>query len=303
MSSQFPQLHGVLVINKSKGLSSNQCLMRIKRLGQKKIGHAGTLDPLADGGLIVLLGQATKISSFLLEGGGKVYRGVLKLGEVSDTWDSSGEILQRNTVDVQNETIFSEIADWKNLTEQIVPPYSAAKFEGKPLYTLARQGTIVTKKKSIKVTEAEVLNCDLPYVEFRVACSSGTYIRSLAHSLGMRLGCGALLSALTREYSYPFNLKDACRLEDIEADFGVLIRNLKSIRSALPDFDCLEVPLMWLNAVKNGQNIPTTVFREVIHSKHAILMSENCELAIATLNTKHEHVWKITRGLWNNEKN
>ena len=196
------QQHGILVLNKPKGLSSAQCIARIKRLGQKKIGHAGTLDPMATGVLLVLLGHATKLSGYLLEGGVKTYGGTLRLGVTTDTWDAEGSIVGETPLGEEDlaegsaleQAARREVAAWLEVTEQPVPPYSAAKHQGQPLYRLARAGKEVPAKvKRIHVSYADVQWVNMPDVRFRVTCSSGSYIRSLAHSLGIRLGCGAML--------------------------------------------------------------------------------------------------------------
>ena len=302
-SAILPQLHGIVVLNKPAGLSSNRCLMQIKRLGQKKIGHAGTLDPMARGVLLVLLGQATKLSSYLLQEGGKVYNGVLQLGLTTDTWDILGTVTAKaDTVSVSEETLRKEILSFTELTEQPVPPYSAAKCDGQPLYKLARKGTLIERTKTIHISQAEVVSLDLPFVRFRVHCSSGTYIRSLAHSLGMRLGCGAVLTELTREFSYPFGLNLACELEDIVNEPGALVRALRPIREALPKWPCLEVPETWVKAVVSGQNIPCQALGTNDAAEHVILMHKDCELALATLMPSGtEPVWKVSRGLWTQE--
>lgn len=132
------QLHGILIIDKPGGMSSAQCVGRIKRLGQKKIGHAGTLDPMATGVLIVLLGHATKLSGYLLEGGEKRYEGVARLGLVTDTWDAEGRTLEERPVPSADsvegraleDAVRREVAAWTEVTEQPVPPYSAAKHQG-----------------------------------------------------------------------------------------------------------------------------------------------------------------------------
>ncbi|MDR2669610.1 MAG: tRNA pseudouridine(55) synthase TruB, partial [Desulfovibrio sp.] len=195
-----PQQDGVLVLNKAKGPSSADCLRAIKRgLGQKKIGHAGTLDPMAEGVLPVLLGQATKIFGPLLEAGEKVYSGIILLGVVTDTWDAEGSVVERHPVkDVDDARIKSECAGLVGSYEQEVPAYSAAKYRGKPLYALARKGLETpagTKPISIYRCRAELVGPER--ISFRVTCGSGTYIRSLAHSLGKRLGCGGTLERLT----------------------------------------------------------------------------------------------------------
>ena len=148
------QQHGILVLNKPKGLSSAQCLSRIKRLGQKKIGHAGTLDPMATGVLIVMLGHATKLSNYLLEGGVKTYGGTLRLGVTTDTWDAEGSIVSEMPLSAEDlapgsaleQAARKDIAAWLEVTEQPVPPYSAAKHQGQPLYKLARAGMEVPQK-------------------------------------------------------------------------------------------------------------------------------------------------------------
>ena len=190
------QQHGLLVVDKPRGLSSAQCTNRFKRLGQKKIGHAGTLDPMAQGVLLVLLGHATKISGYLMAGGVKAYQGTVRLGQTTDTWDADGQITAEAPWDhVTAEAVADVIAGWVGTSEQPVPPYSAAKHQGQPLYKLSREGKETPLKiKTIEISRAEVLRVELPYVTFRVICSSGTYIRSLAHSLGTRLGCGAVLT-------------------------------------------------------------------------------------------------------------
>ncbi|MDR2605052.1 MAG: tRNA pseudouridine(55) synthase TruB, partial [Desulfovibrio sp.] len=196
----IPQQDGVLVLNKAKGPSSADCLRQIKRgLGQKKIGHAGTLDPMAEGVLPVLLGQATKIFGPLLEAGEKIYSGIILLGVVTDTWDAEGSVVERHPVkDVDDARIKSECAALVGSYEQEVPAYSAAKYHGKPLYALARKGIETpagTKPISVYRCRAELVGPER--ISFRVTCGSGTYIRSLAHSLGKRLGCGGTLERLT----------------------------------------------------------------------------------------------------------
>lgn len=150
----LPQLDGVVVLNKPSGPTSARCVAVLKRLGQKKIGHAGTLDPLASGVLLILLGQATKLSSFLMEGGGKVYRGTLRLGRTTDTWDCQGEVLaEAPWQTVRPEAVTREVESWTALREQPVPPYSAAKHEGQPLYRLARRGkTPPARVKAVQIS-------------------------------------------------------------------------------------------------------------------------------------------------------
>lgn len=230
------QLHGVLVLEKPSGPTSAACLEQIKRAcGQPRIGHAGTLDPLASGVLVVLLGQATKLSPYLT-GADKTYIGELKLGETTDTYDSQGTITsQADVSSITPEDVTASVAQWLRDTTQEVPAYSAAKHQGVPLHKLAREGREVpVKVKDIEIFEAEVLTMDLPLTTFRVRCSAGVYVRSLVHSLGMRLGCGAVMTALTRITSHPFTLDQAVSLDAVLAAPDTLGELVIPLAEALP---------------------------------------------------------------------
>ncbi len=306
---QVAQAHGVLVLDKPSGPTSARCLSVIKRLGQKKIGHAGTLDPMASGVLLVLLGQATKISGHLMSDGAKVYKGCLRLGQQTDTWDAEGSIVNESPWQhITEDMVKDAILAWQGKHEQEVPPYSAAKHEGKPLYKLARLGKETPKKiKSIEILHVEVLEMALPYAYFRVECSSGTYIRSLAHSLGTRLGCGAVLTELTREFSYPFGLENAHNLDAICKDPMSLQEMVMPITAALPHWPLLELTKPEQAQVMNGMPVafrpatPQNMAQEGIATDKAILMGENnSPLALATASEVQGKLhWTVLRGLWN----
>ncbi len=305
-SARLPQLDGVLVLNKPSGPTSARCVAAIKRLGQKKIGHAGTLDPLASGVLLVLLGQATKLSGHLQGDGGKVYSGTLRLGQTTDTWDSEGTVTAEAAWEhVREEDVRREIAAWRDLTEQPVPPYSAAKHRGQPLYKLARKGIVAPAKvKRIQISQAETLMASLPLVRFRVACSSGTYIRSLAHSLGMRLGCGAVLTELTREYSHPFGLDAACDLAAVTADPGLLPAAVRPIAEALPGWRKVELTPEEAARVRNGVAVPCRKPESPADGAEdaacALLLEQGDALALARREaTPAGPCWTVVRGLWN----
>ncbi len=295
----LPQLHGVLVLRKPAGPSSAQCLTAIKRLGQKKIGHAGTLDPMASGVLLVLLGQATKLSGHLLEGGGKVYSGTLRLGQTTDTWDATGALTAEAPWEgVSEAQVREEIAAWCALAEQAVPPYSAAKHEGQPLYRLARKGLAAPSKvKRIEISQADTLEVSLPLVRFRVACSSGTYIRSLAHSLGTRLGCGAVLTELTREYSHPFGLDLARDPADFTANPALLPGCVQPLSAALPHWPQVELLPDEAARVRNGVAVPC---RAGAAGERALLLERGAARALAQrAATPAGPCWTVLRGLWN----
>lgn len=304
------QQHGILVLNKPKGLSSAQTIARIKRLGQKKIGHAGTLDPMATGVLLVLLGNATKLSGYLLEGGVKTYGGTLRLGVKTDTWDAEGSIVSETKLQeedllpgsVLEQAARREVTAWLNVTEQPVPPYSAAKHQGQPLYKLARAGMEVPAKvKSIHVSYADVQWVNMPDVRFRVTCSSGSYIRSLAHSLGIRLGCGAMLTELTREYSHPFGLDVAHTLDEVLAEPEKLPERLMPISAALPGWKNISIPPRQEANLKNGIAVPhLPEFGDFLPGERALITAQGgSPLALAEARMDRERpVWAVLRGLF-----
>lgn len=293
------QKHGILLLDKPKGMSSAFAIGRLKKLGQKKIGHAGTLDPMATGLLIVLLGEATKISGYLLENGEKTYSGTLELGKTTDTWDAEGTIIsEKDSSFVTKETLENAVKDWLGTSIQEVPPYSAAKHNGQALYKLARAGKDVpVKTKEIHISHAEIQWVNLPCMRFRVTCSSGSYIRSLAHSLGMRLGCGAMLTELTREYSHPFSLQDAVTLEELQENPEILNSKLISLEKGLPNWRVIELAERDVKAVKNGNPIQTAD-NHFTENEKVFLRYQGNILAIAEakiLDTKNS--WQILRGL------
>ncbi len=294
----LPQLNGVFVLNKPTGPTSAQCLGLFKRLGQKKIGHAGTLDPLATGVLIVLLGQATKLSQWLLESGGKTYSGIIRLGIETDTWDILGKVLcESSPAHISTSQLASGIEAWQGMREQEIPAYSAAKHNGQPLYKLARKGKDMPRKvRTIEVSRAELLHVALPFVHFRVSCGSGSYVRSLAHRLGKRLGCGAALFRLTREYSHPFGLDEACTLPDLRHDPELLARRLRPLGDALPGWTRIQVDARGASDARNGR--PVRHDPGAPANGNAILYDGDAPLALARLSETGDS-WTIIRGLWN----
>lgn len=293
----LPQYDGIVVLNKPQGLSSAQCLRPFKRQGQKKIGHAGTLDPMATGVLIVLLGQATKLSGWLLESGEKVYSGVIRLGIETDSWDMTGNIIGEKTYAGITETMLAAaISEWTQLKEQEVPAYSAAKHHGQPLYKLARKGhDTPAKRKCVHIAAADLLAVHLPFVRFRVRCGSGSYVRSLAHSLGMRLGCGAVLAGLIREYSHPFALADSVSLAEIESELQPA--HIRPLTAALPGWPCVELEPAEAAMVRNGMRI---VAKPELRAPLAFLQANGKPLAIARLQAANDGIWwQVARGLGN----
>lgn len=211
-------IDAALLLDKPLGITSNRALQQAKRLcGAKKAGHAGTLDPLASGLLVVLFGEATKFAGPLLEDD-KEYRATLKLGERTATGDAEGPVVERRAVDVEAAQVREALSRFRGELEQVPPMYSALKSEGRPLYELARKGeTVARTPRKIRIARLELVSLALPLVEIEVRCSKGTYVRTLAEDIGAALGTVAHLAALRRTASGDFRVADAWTLEALEA--------------------------------------------------------------------------------------
>lgn len=245
--------HGILLVDKPEGITSAGLVARIKRLtGAKKVGHAGTLDPFAQGLMVCGINHGTRLSRFFLHGD-KAYAAEITFGTETDTLDRTGSVLQTCDPDFfehrpeffSQKTLLPLLDAFKGPQDQIPPVYSALKHQGVPLYKLARKGTPVQKKaRSIVIRDISLQSITPPSILCSVACSAGTYIRSLASDIGTKAGCGAHLSALTRTESCGFSLDQAIDLETLSqsSDWS---RHLISMDKALPDMasfiadDCL----------------------------------------------------------------
>lgn len=209
---------GIINLYKPVGKTSHDCVYFIRKtLGIKKVGHTGTLDPLAEGVLPILVGRATALSDFLMAGD-KVYTATVKLGIVTDTYDTTGTILKKSDVDFSEEDIINALESFKGDIEQTPPMYSAIKIDGKKLYHLAREGKEIERpKRKITVFGIDAFDFDKGNNEFkmRVHCSKGTYIRSLCYDLGEKLGCGAAMSGLVRNKTGIFEDSTAWTEEQI----------------------------------------------------------------------------------------
>ena len=214
-------MDGILNINKPQGKTSFSIVSLVKRLsGERRVGHAGTLDPAAIGVLPVCLGQATRISEFIMEDS-KVYRAGIELGVTTDTYDADGTITHRQDpsgIDIIN--LESALSSFLGTTHQVPPMYSAIKYRGKPLYKLARDGiTVERRSRPVDVYNLELIEWQPPVATIEVVCGKGTYIRSLAHDLGQTLGCGAHLKSLIRSRYGLFDIKDALSIAQLEDAF------------------------------------------------------------------------------------
>jgi len=233
-------LSGILNLDKPAGLTSHDVVDAVRRVaGQRKVGHAGTLDPMATGVLLVCLGGGTRVAEYLMRGH-KRYRATIVLGTTTDTYDAEGEVLSSGgRTDFDRSEIEGALAPFVGHIEQVPPIYSAIKRDGQPLYKLARQGQEVqVEPRPVEIDEITLLDWTPPILIVEVGCSSGTYIRSVAHDLGQSLGCGAHLGALVRLQSGHFALEDAVSLARLEEAFehGQEDRYLLAIDDALIDW-------------------------------------------------------------------
>jgi tRNA pseudouridine55 synthase len=249
-------MDGFLVIDKPEGVTSHDVVNSVRRiLKRKKVGHTGTLDPFATGVLPVALGEATKAIPFLDEST-KEYLAIMHLGVVTDTQDHTGKILYENRWDHVSEEIIKEtFSRCIGSIKQVPPMFSALKRSGVPLYKLAREGkTIHRESRDITIFSLEIENMSLPRITFRVRCSRGTYVRTLAHDLGESLGCGAHLSELRRISSGIFTVAESISLENLSLfqDKGQLSDKIISIHRSLPHLRDIVLAEEDAKKVRNG---------------------------------------------------
>lgn len=210
-------INGIINIYKEKGFTSHDVVAKLRGiLKQKKIGHTGTLDPDAQGVLPVCLGKGTKVCDLLTDKD-KVYEAKLLLGVTTDTQDTSGTVLSEKEVTVTEEQVRDAVMGFVGTYEQIPPMYSALKVNGKKLYELARAGIEVERKaRPVVIHSIRILDVQLPVVTMEVECSKGTYIRTLCHDIGQKLGCGGCMQSLLRTRVAQFRLEDSLKLSEVQ---------------------------------------------------------------------------------------
>ena len=253
-------IHGIINVYKEKGFTSHDVVSKLRGIvGQKKIGHTGTLDPDAEGVLPVCLGRATKLCDLLTDKD-KVYETALLLGTVTDTQDVSGEILERRDTSSVTEAMLREkISTFEGGYAQIPPMYSALKVGGKKLYEHAREGSSVERKpRNIKIYNIDILKVELPRVKMRVLCSKGTYIRTLCHDIGESLGCGGCMEELLRTQVSRFQLENAYTLSQIEEskEKGKLEDLILPIDEMFSEYPKAVVMDRWKKLIYNGNPFP-----------------------------------------------
>ena len=231
------EMEGILLVDKPSDHTSHDVVARLRgKLKMKRIGHAGTLDPMATGLLIILVGKATRVSQYLISLD-KEYEGTVELGKVTDTQDADGEMMETRPVPpLIAAEIAAALAGFLGDQYQMPPMYSAIKIKGVPLYKSARKGEDVEREpRFIRVMSWELTRLALPRFDFRLRCTKGTYVRTLAHDLGQKLGCGAHLAALRRTATDKFNVSQALTLDQIQAmTLPEIEKRLIASRDAVP---------------------------------------------------------------------
>jgi tRNA pseudouridine55 synthase len=246
---------GVLLLDKPVGFSSNDALIKAKRvLNAKKAGHTGTLDPFATGLLPLCFGEATKFSQDLLESD-KTYETTVHLGQTTDTGDTEGEVIDNRAVDATLEQIHAVLAQFRGPIAQVPPMYSALKRDGKPLYEYARAGiTLEREARNVVIHKLELVAYEAPFLKLSVTCSKGTYIRVLGQDIGEALGCGAHLNALRRTQVGPLTMDHMITLEALTAHAEPLSL-LAPVDALLASFPAVQLNADLAKRFLNGQRL------------------------------------------------
>lgn len=230
--------NGILIINKPQGWTSMDVCAKLRGIfKEKRVGHAGTLDPMATGVLPVFVGQATKAVTFA-EGGKKEYRAILRLGITTDTQDTTGTVLTETAVTAAEDDLRAALPRFTGEITQIPPMYSAIKINGQKLYDIARRGGEVERKaRSITIYELELVEklSDTDY-RLRIVCSKGTYIRTLCHDIGAALGCGGTMAELQRTMASGFTLDESVTLDEVQQCGEALLRPTDSLFRDSPTY-------------------------------------------------------------------
>ncbi|HAU85976.1 MAG TPA: tRNA pseudouridine(55) synthase TruB [Lachnospiraceae bacterium] len=264
-------MDGILNIYKEQGFTSHDVVAKLRGIcKQKKIGHTGTLDPDAVGVLPVCLGKATKVCDLLTDKN-KTYEAMLQLGVVTDTQDMSGEILSKKEVSVSRDEIEEAVMSFVGEYDQIPPMYSALKVNGKKLYELAREGKVVERKaRRITIYDIQIseINMEQKTVTMTVSCSKGTYIRTLCHDIGEKLGCGGAMATLKRTKVSSFMIEDSLTLSEVEelVKADTIEEHLVKVDAMFSNLLAVTVSKKYQKYVDNGNKIEISFLTEPIRT-------------------------------------
>lgn len=295
-------IHGVINIHKEKGYTSHDVVAKLRGIvGQKKIGHTGTLDPDATGVLPVCLGKATKLCDMLTDKN-KTYETVMLLGKVTDTQDISGTVLNEAPTDMLDEdTVKTVIQSFVGDYMQVPPMYSALKVNGKKLYELAREGVEVERKaRPVTIINIEIKEINLPRVRMEVSCSKGTYIRTLCHDIGEKLGCGACMEELIRTRVSRFKLEDSLTLSQVQElkEAGNLDKILVPIDEMFSYYEAITLKEEFMSFVYNGNTfMPKHVkqYIELVDGKMVRVYDDKGNFIAIYKFIKEKYIFKIEK--------
>lgn len=258
-------IDGFINIYKEQGYTSFDVVAKLRGiLKQKKIGHTGTLDPMAEGVLLVCLGSATKMCDLLTEKN-KTYTCTMLLGKTSDTEDVTGKLTDVTDIYPDEQTVIETVMSFVGDYMQIPPMYSAIKVNGKKLYELARAGQVIERQpRPVTIHSIQILSTDLPRVTFDVSCSKGTYIRSLCRDIGEKLGCGAVMERLIRTEVKGFTIEESLTLDAVEKarDDGTLMQHVLTTDKLMPDIPELHISAKGEKLLANGNKLSADSFVE-----------------------------------------
>ncbi|MCX5992789.1 MAG: tRNA pseudouridine(55) synthase TruB [Chloroflexi bacterium] len=291
-------VNGLLNVNKPPGCTSFSIVARVRRLsGERRVGHAGTLDPAASGVLPVCLGQATRVAEYLLECP-KEYVAGIELGISTDTYDGEGRVTGRGSPhNISLSSVEDALQTFEGAIDQVPPAFSAVKVGGRKSYDLARAGIQVElQPRRVRIDSIEVMSFDLPYLKLRISCSKGTYIRSLANDLGQSLGCYAYLKDLVRTSYGPFKIDAAVTPDQLQkaAAEGGIDRWLYPLDCALPGSDRVYLEESQALSVKKGLDIPLGIQSPCSQGHRCAYTADGRLLAVMKFVTEN--------GLWHPEK-
>ena len=248
---------GVLIINKPEGPTSHDIVNKVRRLySTKKVGHTGTLDPMATGVLVVLIGRAAKACEYSLSDR-KRYTATLRLGIETDTEDTTGSVLKERSVDVTEDDVKAVLSSFKGKIKQIPPMYSALKVGGKKLCDIAREGGVIEREaREIEVYDISASHIDGNDYRLEVECSAGTYIRTLCADIGKALGCGGAMASLERSAACGFSIKEAHAIEEVEAlSYEERLALLRPVEEIFNELDAVKLPAFYEKLFRSGCEI------------------------------------------------
>jgi tRNA pseudouridine55 synthase len=252
-------LNSLLLLDKPQGLSSHSAVHRIRKItGIDRVGHAGTLDPMATGVLLILLGSAVRLSEYIVDHD-KKYRATTQLGVETDTYDATGNVVETRDVHVSENEIRAAVASFVGKLQQIPPAHSAIQIQGKRAYKMARQGiALEMEPRAVEIYSAEIQSLEPTRIVIDVHCSKGTYIRSLAHDIGAKLGTSAHLAGLRRTASGEFSIEQCHTLEQITDDVAAqsLAQFVLPMDLAVQQFDAVMLDTKLARDVRNGLFVP-----------------------------------------------